>query len=260
MSDLSNCFTRSDLVWLELPHKWFPQQFGESSKFFDTILRRAQCPVVFVLHKPLSSPLLRIKWFKEFLDSLNLSRCCTCCFGANTHCLVYMFSRGLIFQDRTCAQRASKRVPASIVTSEQETIVWKMFVENWLRLFFPITFPSSDEREPIEFGPPPGLDMLPGPILPDQVFDPLTKSGGGMESYDTVTSTKRMNIHSPPDGLHDSHDVSSCGAQQVANSSNPRVWHFFMFCKLLFLLVNLIYSFVRLPSTWHSEAPWRRLL
>ena len=150
MSDLSNCFTRSDLVWLELPHKWFPQQFGESSKFFDTILRRAQCPVVFVLHKPLSSPLLRIKWFKEFLDSLNLSRCCTCCFGANTHCLVYVFSRGLIFQDRTCAQR----VPASIVTGEQETTVWKMFVENWLRSFFPITFPSPNEREPFEFGPP----------------------------------------------------------------------------------------------------------
>ena len=124
MSDLSNCFTRSDLVWLELPHKWFPQQFGESSKFFDTILRRAQCPVVFVLHKPLSSPLLRIKWFKEFLDSLNLSKCCTCCSGANTHCLVYMFSRGLVFEDRTCAQR----VPSSIVTGVQELVVWKTFI------------------------------------------------------------------------------------------------------------------------------------
>ena len=240
MSDLSNCFTRADLVWLELPHKWFPQQFGESSKFFDTILRRAQCPVVFVLHKPISSPLLRIKWFKEFLDSLNLSKCCTCCFGANTHCLVYMFSRGLIYQDRTCAQK----VPTSIVTSERESIIWKMFVENWLRLFFPITFSNSDAGEPFEFGPPPGLDIVQGPILPDQVFDPLTESGSGMKLYDTVTSTKRMNIHSLQGEHEKDFDVPSCGAQQVADSSNPRVWHF----SKVFLFYILFYSFIHVNN------------
>ena len=217
-SDLSECFTRADLLWLELPHKWFPQQFGESSQFFDTIMRRAHCPVVFVLHKPLSSPLLRIKWFREFLDSLNLSKCCTCCFGANTHCLVYMFSRGLVFEDRICAQR----VPASIVTGQQELVVWKMFIENWLRAFFPITFHDLSSGEPQVCGPPPGLEELQGPVLPNQIFDPLLVPGMNMKSKETVTPSIRADIHNSLE-CHQSVDDRPSEAQQVADSSNPKV-------------------------------------
>ena len=179
LNDYSSCFVNTDLLWFEWPHRWLPKQFVPNNKMFDAVLKFQQGPIVFVLHKPRSSPLLRNNWFKDCMGSLNLSQCCTCCFGANTHCLVFMYTRGLTCEDRICQDTVNK-VPASIISDADEIVVWKLFVENWLMTYGPGLFHPSEnhvEHEDDYGEGPPGLEFMRRVMPKHEVFAPLLGKG-----------------------------------------------------------------------------------
>ena len=153
--DYSHCFSHTDLLWFELPHRWLPKQLVPSNLMFDAIMRFQRKPIIFVLHKPISSPLIRNSWFKECMGTLKLSKCCTCCYGSSTHCLIFLFTRGVNCKDRIC----QKLTPVSIVSINEEAKVWKRFVANWLQVHLTFMYSVSGDPEPI-IDCPPGLEFM----------------------------------------------------------------------------------------------------
>jgi len=122
---------------------------------FDAIMKSQRKPIVFVLHKPISSPLIRNSWFKECMGTLKLSKCCTCCYGSSTHCLIFLFTRGVNCKDRIC----QKLTPVSIVSINEEAKVWKRFVANWLQVHSAFMYSISENPESM-IGFPPGLEFM----------------------------------------------------------------------------------------------------
>jgi hypothetical protein len=231
--DYSHCFSHTDLLWFELPHRWLPKQLVPSNLMFDAIMRFQRKPIIFVLHKPISSPLIRNSWFKECMGTLKLSKCCTCCYGSSTHCLIFLFTRGVNCKDRIC----QKLTPVSIVSINEEAKVWKRFVANWLQVHLTFMYSVSGDPEPI-IDCPPGLefmsmqirsrvspnvecsDSIVGEIPPVNIclaHNPVTEQpyGSGCSGYENKVGTSLWAQQVPDSPLvTDGTQIKNCGRQQ----------------------------------------------